>query len=342
MSDAMRLQQNILKNLQEVLTGLLPEHQLTMSMLISGILRSREVQLRKVAEKVAYGHKLSSLVDRFRRFLSNEHIESQVQYNPFVVRILQGLSQSELYLLIDSSKVGRGNLTLMVSVYYQHRALPLAWVTYKGRKEHSSQAVQLRLLRSVQRYLPAGCQITLLGDGEFDGSEVIDFLQNEAQWRFTCRTDQATLVFRHGQWVALKDLALTQGQDAFLSDLLFTQSQQVGPLHILAAWIESEQRHWFFVTAAPDLPTAKRWYKKRFTTETLFSDVKKRGFRLADTRLQHTDRVDRLLLVTVIAYLFTIWFGIDALLTNTYSQLVRTDDLYYSLFQLGLIYLDYL
>jgi hypothetical protein len=58
--------------------------------------------------------------------------------------------------------------------------------------------------------------------------------------------------------------------------------------------------------------------------------------------LKTPERIDRLLLVVAITYLVTVWFGIDALQTKTYLQLIRTDDLYYSLFQLGLIYLDFL
>lgn len=342
MSDAMRVQQNVLNNLQEMLSELLSEHLLTMSMMITGLLRGRNVQLHKMAEKVAYPNKQTSLIDRFRRFLTNEHIEPRVEYNPFVLDILQGLQQNPLYLLIDSSKIGNGCLTLMVSVYYQHRALPLAWVVYQGRKGHSSQTVQLALLRTVKSYLSPACQITLLGDGEFDGCEVLSYLQNEAHWHYTCRTDESTLVFFQDNWCALKALPVVKGQDAFFTVPLFTQSHQIGPLNIFVAWHETEQRHWFFVSSASDLKTAKRWYKKRFTTETLFSDVKKRGFHIADTRLQKPERIDRLLLITAIAYLFTIWFGIDALQTKTYLHLVRTDDIYYSLFQLGLTYLDHL
>jgi len=342
MSDALRVQQNILNNLQEMLPELLPEHLLTISMMITGLLRGRSVQLRKMAEKVAYPNKQTSLIDRFRRFFNNAHIETQIEYNPFVLNILKGLQQNPLYLLIDSSKIGNSCLTLMVSVYYQHRALPLAWVVYKGRKGHSSQALQLALLRTVKSYISPDCQVTLLGDGEFDGCEVLTFLREEAQWQYTCRTDHSTLVYWQEQWLALHDLPVVKGQDAFFTVALFTQSQQIGPLNIFAAWHETEQCHWFFVTSAPEIKTAKRWYKKRFTTETLFSDVKKRGFHVADTRLQKPERIDRLLFVTAVAYVFTIWFGIDALQTKTYLQLIRTDEIYYSLFQLGLIYLDHL
>lgn len=343
MSDAMRLQQEILSNVEKILPSVLPTHLLTIAMMITGVLRGRNVQLRKMAEKVAYsGGKQTSLIDRFRRFFNNPNIVTQVEYNPLVVQILKGLSAKPLYLLIDSSKVGENCLVLMVSVYYQHRALPLAWVTYQGRKGHSSQTLQLALLRTVQSYLKAGCQIILLGDGEFDGSEVVHYFQEEVGWAFVCRTDESTLVCYQGAWYALKDLPLASQQEALFTDLLFTKSQQAGPLNILAVWHESEQRHWFFVTSATELKTAKAWYKKRFTTETLFSDIKKRGFQLADTRLKTPERIDRLLLVVAFTYVFTVWFGIDATQTQTYRQLIRTDDLYYSLFQLGLIYLDHL
>ncbi len=341
MSDAIRLQQDILSNMQKLLPNLLSAHLLTLTMMISGLLRGRNVQLRKMAEKVAYTEgKQTSLIDRFRRFFSNRNIVTQVEYSPMVVQILNGLSEQQLYLLVDSSKIGNNCLVLMVSVYYQHRALPIAWVTYKGRKGHSSQKVQVALFRTVQSYLKPGCQIVLLGDGEFDGSEVVQYFSEEAGWEYVCRTDESTLVFHQGAWCALKDLPLADKQEALFTNLLFTQSQQVGPLNILAVWHQTEQRHWFFVTSATDLKTAKSWYKKRFTTETLFSDIKKRGFHIADTRLKTPERIDRLLLVVAITYVFTVWFGINATQTKTYLQLVRTDDIYYSLFQLGLIYLD--
>jgi hypothetical protein len=41
-----------------------------------------------------------------------------------------------LVLAIDGSDIGRGCVTLMVSVIYQRRALPLVWVVVKGKKGH--------------------------------------------------------------------------------------------------------------------------------------------------------------------------------------------------------------
>lgn len=105
---------------------------------------------------------------------------------------------------------------------------------------------------------------------------------------------------------------------------------------------QKEQRHWFFVTSFREYKTAQKWYRKRFTIETLFSDFKGRGYNLNQARLWIPERVSRLILVASIAYVFTVFLGVTSILSGAYHQLVRSDDYYHSLFQLGLIYLDHL
>ena len=132
------------------------------------------------------------------------------------------------------------------------------------------------------------------------------------------------------------------GQETFLTAVRFTQAHQVNPVNILVIWNEAKNCHWFFVTNLETAKAAKKWYAKRFTTETLFSDFKGRGFHLDDTRLWKPERVNRLLLAGSIAYVFSIVLGVDAIVSGAFRQLVRTDAFYHSLFQLGLIYLDHI
>ncbi len=87
---------------------------------------------------------------------------------------------------------------------------------------------------------------------------------------------------------------------------------------------------------------AKAWYTLRFTTETLYSDLKGRGFNLDDTRLWKPERVNRLVLAGAIAYFFVVVLGVKSIISRAFCQLVRTDAFYHSLFQLGLIYLDHI
>ena len=44
---------------------------------------------------------------------------------------------------MDGGQAGRGSLrvVLMVSVLYQKRALPIAWLVYKGKKGHDSPSI---------------------------------------------------------------------------------------------------------------------------------------------------------------------------------------------------------
>lgn len=342
MSDAGRLYQAILRNLTSLFPDMLEENVVTLAMMVTGILRSRSGQLTKIASKVCYPNQKTSLVDRFRRLVRNENIIVEAAFNPVAQLFLSCLSQERLVLAIDSTKIGGNCISLTISVLYKSRALPLVWVVFKGRKGHSPQRLQLELFETAKTLIPDGCEVVLLGDGEFDGSQVVEWLEEQPTWDYVCRTDETTLVFYHGEWLSLKQIPLESGQETLLEQVLFTHSHQVGPINILAVWHEKEQRHWFFVTSFREYKTAQKWYRKRFTIETLFSDFKGRGYNLNQARLWIPERVSRLILVASIAYVFTVFLGVTSILSGAYHQLVRSDDYYHSLFQLGLIYLDHL
>lgn len=343
MSDAARLYRVILSHLLKLMPpDMLAENCITLAMMITGILRGRNGQLKKIARAVQYSYKKESLCERFRRFVRNKNIDVNVVYALLIGKILKAIGQGPIILMIDSTKIGGCCICLMVSIYYKSRALPFAWLTFKGRKGHSSQATQLKLFKRVRELLPADVPVILLGDGEFDGSEVVEWFKTETNWQYVCRTDHTTLIFHQGRWIALDQLPLEPGEETFLKDVLFTQANQIGPVNILVVWHETKECHWFFVTNVETVAEAKAWYTKRFTTETLFSDFKSRGFNLDSTRLWKPERVNRLILAGAIAYFFTVALGVESIVSGAFRQLVRTDAFYHSLFQLGLIYLDHI
>ncbi len=343
MSDAARLYRVILRHLLKLMPpDMLAENCITLAMMITGILRGRNGQLKKIARAVQYSYKKESLGERFRRFVRNKNIDVNVVYALLIGKILKAIGQGPIILMIDSTKIGGRCICLMVSIYYKSRALPFAWLTFKGRKGHSSQATQLKLFKRVKELLPTDVPVILLGDGEFDGSEVVEWFKTETNWQYVCRTDHTTLIFHQGRWIALDKLPLEPGEETFLKDVLFTQANQIGPVNILVVWHETKECHWFFVTNVETAAEAKDWYTKRFTTETLFSDFKSRGFNLDSTRMWKPERVNRLILAGAIAYFFTVALGVESIVSGAFRQLVRTDAFYHSLFQLGLIYLDHI
>lgn len=342
MSDAARLFQTVARIVNQFLPALAEEHRVTLSYLMTGLLKGQQVHLKEIADAVKYPHKKMSLVDRFRRFLRNDQIVVNSHYLPFIELILSALSREELVLMIDVTPLGGNCQCLMVSVRYKSRALPLAWVIVKGKKGHTAVAIQLALLEQVKRLLPDSAPVVLLGDGEFDASELINWLQQQPTWRYVCRTATKLLVQVEGQWQPLAEHCPEPEQERFLRHVWFTKTDAVGPLNILIVWNAQKQAHWCFVTNCATQAEAQGWYEKRFTIETFFADLKSRGFHLHRTRLFKPDRLSRLLLAVALAYLFLVFLGVELIVAGPLAQLVRSDRFEHSLFRLGRIYLNHL
>lgn len=345
-SDAARLFRFILRELSKHMPHLIIEHRLTLAMLITGLLRGRNGRLTQIAEKVVYRHKKPSLVSRFQRFVKSSWVDVAAYYAPLAQEMLAAVEPGPIVLMIDSTKLGGRCICLMVSLYYKKRALPLAWLCFKGKKGHSCQATQIDLLNRVKALLPADTPVVLVGDGEFDGADLLTWLKEETDWEFVCRTSPTTLVYYQDRWLSLIDvvaeLGLAPGETAFLAQVTFVRSHPVEKLNIFIAWHQADQTHIFFVTNCATQVEAKQWYDKRFTIETCFGDLKSRGVNLHLTRIRTPDRLARLILAAAIAYYLVILLGIDSIFSGIFRHLVRTDAFYHSLAHLGFIFLDHI
>lgn len=190
MSDNLRRYRAIKQALKQLYPkepqGNLARHLNTLAGLISGIVGSKSTNLPHVASKVPDGRKVDSRVKQFTRWVSNGNIEFEIYFLPYAEALLASLAMRPLDLVMDGSTVGRGCLALLVSVVYQKRALPLAWLVVKGRKGHFPETSHLTLLEQVHAMVPAHAQVTFLGDGEFDGIELQDTVDGYG-WRYAER-----------------------------------------------------------------------------------------------------------------------------------------------------------
>jgi hypothetical protein len=106
----------------------------TLAALISGIVGSKSTHLGAIASKTPDQAKLESRVKRFSRWINQSDEEVALEVMPFAKALLERLASHTLVLVMDGSEVGRKCLALMVSVVYQGRALPIAWLVVKGSK----------------------------------------------------------------------------------------------------------------------------------------------------------------------------------------------------------------
>src|SRR6266496_3408240 len=169
-------------------------HLNTLALLICGIVGSQHVQFAKVAQHMPIrGRKDESLIKRGRRWVQQRDVTYDRFFLPFAQALLQGLAATPITLILDGSAIGRGCVVLMASVIYQQRAIPLAWIVVKGKKGHLPQALHCALIGQLQSLLPTTAVVTVLGDGEFDGTDLQATIL-AANWQYVCRTASTILV----------------------------------------------------------------------------------------------------------------------------------------------------
>ena len=78
----------------------------------------------------------------------------------------------------------------MMSVLYRNRALPLCWQVIKAKKGHCAQEAHRELLAKAKALVPLGRAVVFLGDGEFDGPDLLADAQ-AAGWHFVINSSSA-------------------------------------------------------------------------------------------------------------------------------------------------------
>jgi len=321
--------------------GNLARHLSTLVGLVSGIVLSKSCQLPKIASKVPGEVHPDSRTKQFSRWVNNDAITFDLYFLPFLEPLLATLAATRpLVLVMDGSAVARGCVTLMVSVLYAGRALPLAWLVIEGAKGHFPAETHVALLREVKTCIPADATVILLGDGEFDSpelqAEVVDY-----GWDYVCRTAKNIQISADGTaWVSLEDLGVTRGSRVFRKGVLFTK-KAYGPVMVVAWWGRAYAEPIYLVSNLNSMQAACDWYRKRAHIETFFSDQKSRGFQLDRSHVSDPARVTRLMLAACLAYLWVIYLGTVAQDEGWVAYIHRQHRCDLSLFQLGLRLLEY-
>ena len=313
----------------------------TLAAMVTGIVLGKTCQLPTIARKAPDQARADSRVKRYTRWIQNERIDYEAYYFPFVAELLYRLAAiRELVFIIDGSEVGHGCITLMISLLYGKRALPITWLVVKGCKGHLPEHVHLELLGQLQDILPPNAQTIFLGDGEFDGIELQAAMETMGM-RYVCRTAKNTQLYEDDQSFTFSDLLLQPGDLIAVPNVWFTR-EGYGPVQVIAWWTSGYSEPIFLVTNIELPDEACHWYKKRFSIETFFSDEKSRGFYLHKSHLSDPDRLGILMIAACLAYLWIVYLGLTVIRRDQVKVIHRADRCDWSLFRLGLAWLDYL
>ena len=317
------------------LSGHRERHFNTLAALICGLVGARCAHLSAIADHApSHAANQESLIKRFRRWLANDSNSTDAWFLPVAQALLRNLSHQPLLLAIDGSVIGRGCMALMVNVIWNKRALPLCWLVVKGKKGHLPQTLHCALLRELEGLVPADAEVVVLGDAEFDGTDV-QALITSFGWSYVLRTTPTLCMTVDGYETYVDVLKPARGEWVGVRGARLTRAEY-GPVQVMAIWEEAYERGLYLVTTMEDMKEALALYRKRAQIETFFSDQKSRGFEMERSHVSNPQRLSGLLLASCLAYLWVVYLGVCAKGTQWQQRLHRQDRCDLSLFRLGL------
>jgi hypothetical protein len=340
MRDNLRLYDTIIARIRK----LLPDERVTrvrnLALFLTGLYLAGNVHLSFIVRKWPTPGKIPSLVNRLRRFLDNPRVRVRDYYRPIAESLVSVFREQRIRLIVDTTKLGFYYRMMTVSIAYRRRALPLVWSVHRGKKGWVTAKKQIALLHWVAELIPAGSEVWVTGDCEFQSIPLISWLKGQG-WHYVLRQQGKINVWSPDQPQAkLADLDLEEGETRYLGWVFLTKAHHYGPVSVVLHWEAGEDEPWYLATDQAATWRTLRMYKVRMWTEEMYGDMKGHGFDLEATHLQDLDRLSRLVLGVCLLYVWLISLG-SWVVKNRRRHLVdRKDRRDKSYFRLGWDWLE--
>lgn len=287
----------------------------TVLVLSMAVIKAQSSQIRKIAGMA--GGKAESQRRRIQRFISRDH-DLGVFFKEWTGSVMKHLKQKTVTLIVDETKLRDKIGMMLVGVACEGRCIPLAWRAYGANSSDSypseGQAEMIiNLLKQVQNGIPTGVKVRVLADRGIGTSPTLMRGIIQMGWTFLFRvTKKSKVVLDDGQMVCFYDQVRQIGERYDACGLVFKKRGLV-PAHVRVLWREGGQEPWSLVTNDPVLSGYE--YAERMWIEEAFRDLKSYGWRLEESSNMLPARLERLLIILVVAYGWMLFLG-DAIVAN--------------------------
>lgn len=273
-----------------------------------GILQANAVALSQIATFIPGEAKAESRVTMIRRWLMNFQVDIWAFYRPILEQVLRGWQAAKVYVVLDGVMVfGDRWQIFRLSLVHGCRAVPLVWTVIPGKGVTRVERLEAMLARAAEFLQPRVTQVVFLADRGFrdcDWAKVCLKLGWDYAIRVMTNTD---VTLSDGRQQRIDELKVRPGQRRYFANVWLTQAAKLCTQLTLTC-TTGDDKHaselLAIVSSQPAGPARLRDYAQRMSIEQSFRDDKSGGFDLAHTRLQHADRLERLLLAVAIA---TLW-----------------------------------
>lgn len=266
-----------------------------------------------------------------KRFLENKHIGIKVHYMPYLKQFLSGIllktnklgQKLHFNVIIDGTQTGAKHVTLMLSIVVGNRSIPVFWVVRKGKKGHFPTEMHtdlvekgIKALQEIVVDLAPSATFCLLGDGEFDSVDLQILCREELNIGYVLRTSSDAVLYDEGDKISPKQIQKTielsdEVTSFFIPNIEFS-NEKLEKVNFLY-WFDFKiyEKPLFLISTLDNAPDIQDAYAIRFRIETMFKDLKSRGFSIDENRLGKEFSLTNLLIVVALAFCIMLNFGFN-------------------------------
>lgn len=316
----------------------------TLAVLVGAAMRVERVSLANIGRSML--GTVKHQIKRCWRFCANDRIETADAMRGVLKRVLKK-RKKKLLISLDWTDI-RGFQTLVASVVFKGRSIPVCWASckkhvYDGHR--SRNAFEESLLLTLGSMIPDKIKVILLADRGFGRTELARFCQNQ-RFSYVIRIQPNVHVDGESYKGKLLDYPVHKGICKLLKSMAYRSQENPVTQNIVIRWTRGLPKHrdecWFLMTDLRAGPAQiSKLYGLRMTIEELFRDQKNKrnGWSLRDTKITQPERIDRLLLILAITYLLLCGIGLIALRTNRPADWSSSTRIECSVFTIGRIML---
>ena len=270
--------------------------------------------MSQVAKWLGHSSQQRSRERWLRRLLDASFMRQEFVYTPLIQQMLKSYAVTRLHLLMDRSSLVAGETDLLcLSVLYRKRALPLVWdVMPTGMSDYERQSA---LIKRCIPVLPSTQQVIFHGDNEFGGIPLLRYVRHLG-WDVMVGQN-AKNCFHQGDydWQPLGHLPVQRQCNIYLQDVYLTKEHNYGHLNVVAFYhprFKNKRRQSdirYLATTLPITPHLLVTGKGRWGIECQFKDFKSAGWQVNCTAIHAANRLEALLNLLSVAYLWATCLG---------------------------------
>jgi len=277
------------------------------ALFISSLCKVQTVTFSKLAIAFDSSANPSSSLRRIQRFIADFSISADIVAK-LIFRLLP--NKEDLILSIDRTnwKFGDSNINIfMLGIVYKGVAFPLLF-SMLDKRGNSNVQERIKLINRFITLFGKQCINSLVADREFVGEKWIEFLNHEnIRYHIRIRNNfkvyipsknkelKASWLFnnlKRGQYKVYHKIVKVNNQYCYISGTKLAK----GEFLIIISYNKPEQ--------------AKQDYQQRWQIEMCFKAMKSSGFDIEKTHLTELKRIEKLMLLVMIAFVWCYKVGI--------------------------------